>query len=402
MIYRKMVFTDGIRWLDYSIAVFLVIFALCSTVSVVGARNAMFLLLALGAVRYLISPFVLPPISLAVRGIVLFFLTLGIASLFSVNPTQSIRSFGIYAIQVIPFILSYVFIKTRQQAYWLLGALGLSLLANDIYSIDQYFHDLSRPQGFSPNYMVLASFLVQLLPLFLVLSFENASMPRWLKFFCRVVFGASLLGLIANNTRGAWISIAAVISVYVCLTTAGKKKVLLYLLLSFILLGFLACGVPTVYDRFLSIFDLNYQSNSERLLIWQGVSQMIVDHPLLGVGLGNFYGIYHSEYISPLAKEPQSHVHAHNLFLQIAVEAGLLGLAAFLFMIFSFLATGYCLLKNSSQSLWGLMIMLFFVSFLVQGFTEYNFGHIPAMRLFWFITGMFIGADNRIDAKPVG
>lgn len=59
---------------------------------------------------------------------------------------------------------------------------------------------------------------------------------------------------------------------------------------------------------------------------------MIKDNPLIGVGLGNFRYRY-PEY---MLKAKEHFLHAHNVFLQIAVEMGIPGLLAFLWLLFLF------------------------------------------------------------------
>jgi putative inorganic carbon (HCO3(-)) transporter len=68
----------------------------------------------------------------------------------------------------------------------------------------------------------------------------------------------------------------------------------------------------------------------ERLAHWQAALEMLDDHPLLGVGIGNYVPVYPS-YALPGWKDPLG--HAHNYYLHIAAEAGLLGLGAYLVLV---------------------------------------------------------------------
>jgi O-antigen ligase len=64
----------------------------------------------------------------------------------------------------------------------------------------------------------------------------------------------------------------------------------------------------------------------ERLAHWQAALNMAVDHPWLGVGFGN-YEIAYPQYRLFNWDEPLG--HAHNYYLNILAEAGLLGLLAY-------------------------------------------------------------------------
>jgi O-antigen ligase len=54
---------------------------------------------------------------------------------------------------------------------------------------------------------------------------------------------------------------------------------------------------------------------------------MFIDHPWLGLGPGN-YPVAYQRYFLPGWLEPLG--HAHNYYLNLAAESGLLGLAAFI------------------------------------------------------------------------
>jgi O-antigen ligase len=81
----------------------------------------------------------------------------------------------------------------------------------------------------------------------------------------------------------------------------------------------------------------NY-ANSERVAHWVAGIHMFLDYPLLGIGVGNYqyaYPTYHlGIFVVPLG-------HAHNYYINMAAEAGLLGLSAFvLFLLAIFVAGG--------------------------------------------------------------
>jgi O-antigen ligase len=67
--------------------------------------------------------------------------------------------------------------------------------------------------------------------------------------------------------------------------------------------------------------DWMAMSTGSRLSWWAGALRVIGDHPLFGVGPRNFI------LIDGAAYDFQTTFHAHNLYLNIASEHGLLGLA---------------------------------------------------------------------------
>jgi O-antigen ligase len=78
--------------------------------------------------------------------------------------------------------------------------------------------------------------------------------------------------------------------------------------------------------------DLNSENWSvvERMAHWQAAWDMFLDHPWLGIGPGNYSTAY-EQYFLPGWLEPLG--HAHNYYLNLAAELGLLGLSAYLFVL---------------------------------------------------------------------
>ncbi len=121
-------------------------------------------------------------------------------------------------------------------------------------------------------------------------------------------------------------------------------------------------------DRYSTL--LQYQNEntwSGRLDIWQGTLQAIQSHPILGVGSGNFSEVISAE-PSPvpyLGSVQESVAVAHNMFLSVASELGLVGLAVFLFVVFSALRQASALARRNVSL--GLGLLLGLVAYLIGG-----------------------------------
>ncbi len=89
--------------------------------------------------------------------------------------------------------------------------------------------------------------------------------------------------------------------------------------------------VEPVRDRVASIFvGREDSSNNFRINVWSSVVDMIRDRPILGIGPGNnaFNKIY------PLYMRPRfSALSAYSIFLEVAVETGLIGFSCFLWLL---------------------------------------------------------------------
>jgi putative inorganic carbon (hco3(-)) transporter len=72
-------------------------------------------------------------------------------------------------------------------------------------------------------------------------------------------------------------------------------------------------------------------SLDNRLIIWSRAWQMVQDYPLTGIGMGTFK--YRLDTTYPLFQSTFNIPHAHNLFLQIALDLGVVGLLAWLSIV---------------------------------------------------------------------
>jgi O-antigen ligase len=83
----------------------------------------------------------------------------------------------------------------------------------------------------------------------------------------------------------------------------------------------------TIRSRLVSAFNFKEGSNAERAKNWGQALDAAGRYPLFGVGLGNY-----SSYVDPSSGE-RSSIYAHNLFLDVAAETGILNGIIFIFLI---------------------------------------------------------------------
>ena len=161
--------------------------------------------------------------------------------------------------------------------------------------------------------------------------------------FC-VAIALTFIALIASWSRGAWLGFA--VSVFVMLVAFPKRisrGMALAIALAAIFFGaWFADLLPSAIVNRLTTaaadlftftdvrgieFDPTNYAVVERLAHWQAAAEMAQDHPIFGVGLGN-YDLIYDEY--RLINWEESLGHAHNLYLNMLAEAGIVGLVAYL------------------------------------------------------------------------
>lgn len=151
-----------------------------------------------------------------------------------------------------------------------------------------------------------------------------------------------------------------------------------------------------VINRFQSTFDRNDSSATERLHIWRAAIEMIKEHPIAGVGKGNWGKVAKEVYFPRFDRIWQptesAYVNAHNVYLSILAETGIIGLLLFILFWGTILWT----LFNRMSSLqsgsfdYALIIGIIFClgNLFVAGLFEYNFDTLVVLLLISFIVGV--------------
>jgi O-antigen ligase len=155
--------------------------------------------------------------------------------------------------------------------------------------------------------------------------------------------GIMLVGIICSWSRGAWLGLGGAFLVILIALPRRNWLGLLLLLIGAAGLGlvwFTDLLPHSIIDRLSSstqelfafedvrgidITPDNY-AVAERLAHWQAALNMASYHPWLGIGLGNYEAAYPAYQLLNWS-EPLG--HAHNYYLNILAEAGILGLLAY-------------------------------------------------------------------------
>jgi putative inorganic carbon (HCO3(-)) transporter len=189
--------------------------------------------------------------------------------------------------------------------------------------------------------------LVAPLALALVLYWRSRELAAWLKWLALASLAAVTAGIAMSGSRGAWLGASAAIGLVAVLRGRQSQVILSIVVLLAALAGMFG-GLDLVPDQIIErvtgflpligglstgsdiqsieVTDANY-ANLERLAFWQAAADMWSDRLWLGVGIGNYQAVY-ADYSLP--KWRRALGHAHNYYLNIAAETGLIGLLSYL------------------------------------------------------------------------
>jgi O-antigen ligase len=140
-------------------------------------------------------------------------------------------------------------------------------------------------------------------------------------------------------------------------------------------------------------------TKSSRVQLWSTVVKIIADHPLLGVGLGQVRGALVA-YGCDLG-----YSHPHNDLLNQAANAGLLGLAAFLWIWVTFLRKAFrCYSVEMGEGFARALVVAGFglmVAFLLAGLFQCYYTDAEDGMILWFLLGL-VTAVCRLHGSPAG
>lgn len=189
-----------------------------------------------------------------------------------------------------------------------------------------------RAEGTLESYSRMAMFCVLAAPCCAVLVVVGVRARRWWEVALGVAaLGATLSALGLTQTRGAWLACAG--SLFVLLFQVRRIAALGLLVL--VVAGALA--VPGVRARAATFISDANRPNlllSGRLTIWKTGIQAIRENPATGIGYGP--NIYRQEAVQArylLKNEHQVQSDLHNTYLQQFSEVGLIGVAAYAFLL---------------------------------------------------------------------
>jgi O-antigen ligase len=349
------------------------------------------------------KPFKAAPMDLPI----VIFITVMLVALIVNSPDFSISLEGFRAI--VQYILWYFLVLqlVRDEK----GAKGLviffvaivGLMA--IHGVYQYIIGVEMPAGWvdqneagvrtrvysiltSPN--IFGSLLTLATPMAVSLFFTEKQSGK------KLVYGGlslmMLASLVFTSSRGAWIGFAVAFLVYVLL---NDKRLIVPGVVAMVLVIVL---VPSVGNRITYMLSPEYIESSlkgGRLVRWLTGIRILEFYPVWGLGLGHFGGAVamNHEMSTIVDTNVVQTFYMDNYYLKTAVESGIVGLAAFVMLMYQVIINGLRVVKLTEgdsfhQISCGILAGL--TGVIVHNFVE-NVFEVPLMTtVFWVFVGVLM------------
>lgn len=317
------------------------------------------------------------------------FLWIAFAAILSSNPTVSIKfTIAKFWYLVTFFFLTGHLMRNERQSWklwwWIIIPLTLATLKVILHhaSMDFGFKEINRATSpFFRNHVNYAAILALILPM---LWFFWGRYRRWTMAWWVLAAAATVLffGVLTAYTRAAYVALFLAAAMYFVI----KLRLIRWALLGAVLVVPMFFGYMIYNNKFMDFapsertvshvefsgivaatYKMEDVSTSERYYRWIAGIRMSTEHPISGVGPGNFYFFYKqftlNRFATYVSNNPEKS-GIHNYYLMTLVEQGLPGLLIFLAMMLYTLILGERVYHESGNNInrkalvMGLMLML--------------------------------------------
>jgi O-antigen ligase len=225
--------------------------------------------------------------------------------------------------------------------------------------------------------------------IFPVGAFAFWAKPNWRsRIVATIVLVCLLYMLILTKVRGAWIGFLIAL---VFLSIFKLKRIGILLIIGFILSALFVN--KTMLPAIFSI------ANDRSVMLKNGV-EIFKKHPIIGNGINTFFVEYRE--IRNDYEKGKRGSYAHNCYLQMAADVGLLGLISFLLFVAAVLSTGFKALKIIKDPLYYSLILgigLGLIAFLVHSAGDTNLYSLPLAALFWLSAGILLATVKLVKTN---
>ncbi len=286
----------------------------------------------------------------------------------ALNINSSLKEISKWLEVLVVMLLGSQYLRTRRQIWTIIVIVCLAGISQAFYGYLQAFFNLG-PQSFirdaslrvygtfdQPN--PYAGYIN--IPLSIALSLTLLGRGTLTRILAGITALLLAIAEYLTQSRGGEMAIAAAL-VFILLAGMPHIRVLMRViivlllgLLEALIAGWIPQFIFSPLLQFLGLVQISLSqptnqdfSTAERVAHWIAGLHMFMDHPVLGVGIGNYPDAY-PHYFITIFTDPLG--HAHNYYINIAAETGSIGFIAFiLFLLAVFVAGGYSLQQISKK-----------------------------------------------------
>jgi O-antigen ligase len=335
--------------------------------------------------------------------LVLYALAASLSLIWAVDFSYSLRELRAEVLKgLVIFYTGFHFLENEDNArhLWITFLVGLAIMV--VAGIVLFFVDggslanhAVRAGSLHNGYGSLSTYLVTVWP-FLFLAPKVLKLPKpW--FTWSVFFGLTLFLVFITYSRSAWLAISAQSCLGLFLLSKNRLRAALVLIVGFFLVVVVLFNLPgsrhgESWDALLEEQGQVGGTTGDLITLWRFSYEQLKQRPFQGIGLGR-----HS-FSKSFPEFRRTHQpllwHAHNMFVDLALQTGVQGLFAIL-LVFAVLV--WCLWPNSPPANGNWLACFAMVGLLsVLGYAMRNlsddFFCDDSSLMFWLVAGLALAA----------
>ncbi len=321
------------------------------------------------------------------NAVAFFLLYIASANLFDKNLTRFSRFL------MLLFVILFIQVAFQLLTEWKIIDLHLQSFFSSYIFID--FHKGAAANFNQPN--LLAIVLAVFLPFFYYRSLKSP--------YAFFFLFADFFLLELTHSRGGFLDAIFAMAFLIIFVRSGKSH--LIKTIAVIVLGIIAADLTeyllspagfTLFDKWHRAFS-GGTSVRLRVLIWLDAINLFLQHPIFGIGLGNFKSfsilsqsdlLMHHAWIRKdflYAVPPLSHAWAHNEYLHILCETGIVGFSGFMILIYTIIKRIVKSIKLQNRE--ALILSASLIPYFVHSFFSFPLHFPPTFFLLAILLGMF-------------
>jgi putative inorganic carbon (HCO3(-)) transporter len=272
---------------------------------------------------------------------------------------------------------------------------GYSALYDMLYPVQDEIAQIPAWEGritsFLEHYNGLAGYLNLVLPFCLAFAIGGTDpVLRTLSRWCLALAGIALL---LTQSRGGLLAFVAILLIYVYFSAHDRKTRMRRVALALVVCLLAAAVAGFFFQRLAEIDDFTTVS---RLAIWGGAFTVFAQSLVFGTGFGNLRGL-----MGGLLNLPDGWTgDAHNLYLELLAETGLIGFVIFGALIVFALRTAlrqFHKTENHFNKMIFLAIFAALCGVLVHGTVDYLFHTTPQVTALFFLVLGLLAAQTSLN-----
>lgn len=346
----------------------------------------------------------------------------GVSALWSHNAAFSLREFKLETLLGgMGFWLFFSLARSEVQARWFFRAVAVAVIVTALLAMyrilvvgvpNYHWDEVNDPWGWQQGFVSYSTYLVLAFPAVLYLLWRGKGTDRGLA-------GVALVLMLwagwATQNRMFWVAMLAVFATgaglwYLKSFSRLRSRLVPLLVIAVMLAGMAGAFSLVAENRPANALvadsatgmqaAVHTLEHSERFLIWHYWLGQVPQHPWLGVGFGR--DLPRLVYQKPADWPELFFAHAHNVFIDVLLQLGVVGLTLFvlLLVVLALRFWGYLRSSHAGLAALGVFGLSFMVAFAGKNFTDDMFWRTDAL-FFWCMIGLTLGLGERLSSQIV-